>query len=120
MRRDGRSLLLAREETVDPSNLCCCVAWMEQPIARPARSCFQAQAIARAQTFPQDVGVPWERSAHGYCPLAASAAHHAERVISPPAPTPARRRSPHSDDERSVRVGIGSIGLVLDRADDRH
>jgi hypothetical protein len=36
---------------------------------------------------------------------------HAERVISAPAPTPAPATiSPHSDDERSVRVGIGSIG----------
>ena len=54
------------------------------------RDCsWQAQAIARRSDVPQDVGVPWERSAHGYCLLAASAAHHAERVISPPAPTPA-------------------------------
>ena len=79
----------------------------------------QAQAIARAQTFSEGDGVPWERSAHGYCPLAASAAHHAEPV-SPPAPTPPRRRSPHSDDDRSARIGIGSLGLDLDRADDRH
>ena len=35
---------------------------------------------------------------------------HAERVISPPAPTRPRRRLHHSDDERSVRVGVGSIG----------
>ena len=25
-------------------------------------------AIARAETFPQDVGAPWERSAHGSAP----------------------------------------------------